>query len=416
MAASPKVGALILLAVTGARTADIVPADLFRLVRTNALEKTHRILAYACVETIDRTQYLPGKQARTCDQSWPPRGPLAVRDRVRVDVALVNSNEIFSWAGARKFESHDLDKIVGVGATTTGEFAGFLLSVFDHQPDRLRYTGLHDGLATFDYNVPLATSGYNFRSGNGPPVRLPFHGTFSATPLTGELTELTVEPDGALDSDLICRLRHVVQYPAATAEGSRPGIPSNSSMQSWYRSGDQIVNDTHYSGCREYVGRSTISFDETSSNSPGKADPVQLPALRARVRFSIELAKRIDTSAAAAGDEVLGALRRDVRQGGRVVARAGEQVHGRILLLRQYLEPQGEWLIAIRFDRIERDGVEQPLSLSPLDDGLRAGPALQRFPQRAEILDKPEGSGLFILRSNEQLVLDSRFRSEWETR
>src|SRR5579863_5645497 len=137
MAAWAKLFLLAFLFVTTGRTADVDPAVLYQQVRANVLDNNHKMLHYSCVETIDRAQYFPGKQAESCNRPWPQHGPLAVRDRLRLDVTLMNANEIFSWVAARQFESHDLDKIVGAGATGTGEFAGFLLSVFDRQPDQL---------------------------------------------------------------------------------------------------------------------------------------------------------------------------------------------------------------------------------------------------------------------------------------
>ena len=48
-----------------------------------------------------------------------------------------------------------------------------------------------------------------------------------------------------------------------------------------------------------------------------------------------------------------------------VVLKSGYKVHGRILRLQQILVPKPQWFLEIRFDRIERNGVEQPIALRP---------------------------------------------------
>ena len=97
----------------------------------------------------------------------PTRGALMLRDRLRLDVAVVDGGEIFSWAGAGKFETHDVDKLVGDGASGSGEFGSFLASVFGGAPDAIRYAWLRNDLAQFEYNVPVAKSNYRYRT-NGP--------------------------------------------------------------------------------------------------------------------------------------------------------------------------------------------------------------------------------------------------------
>jgi hypothetical protein len=132
--------------------------------------------------------------------------------------------------------------------------------------------------------------------------------------------------------------------------------------------------------------------------------------------LSIGLTTPINTEIAAAGDAVEGVLLRDVadKKLG-MLARTNDRVHGRILRLQQYSTPTPRWLIAIRFDSMDRGGVEQPLSLKPLDDGDRSGQRL-RAPNLRDPVEKPAGSGLFIFGEHGNFILDQKFHSEWETR
>src|SRR5580698_2143748 len=50
----------------------------------------------------------------------------------------------------------------------------------------------------------------------------------------------------------------------------------------------------------------------------------------------------------------------------REYARANDLVHGRILRLEQFVSPSPRWVVEIRFNRIEHNGVEQALDVRPV--------------------------------------------------
>jgi hypothetical protein len=305
----------------------------------------------------------------------------------------VNGGEIFSWAGAGKFESHDVDKIVGGGATGSGEFAGFLMGVFGNEAGQIRYAGERKDVAVFDYTVPVAKSSYRFHS-TGPVITLGYHGTIAVDPADGDLQQLVVEPDGFSASDPVCHVQHVMEYQRVKIGGGEFLLPQVSSMDALYRNGVETLNETHYSECREYVGESTIRFDDvdTAAGAAGAKTPLQ--PLPGKVRLSIGLTTPINTEIAAAGDAVDGVVLKSS-----TLVKAGDRVHGRIMRLEQMMVPTPRWSVALRFDRIERNGVEQPINLRPLGN-----------------LEKPEGAGLFVFGEHGNITLDQKFHSEWETR
>src|SRR6202044_3654484 len=140
---------------------------LFEKARSKVLDSAHRLPRYTCVETIARAQYLaPRGNPGDCNALISRRrlvndqGSLGVRDRLRLDVAVINGGEIFSWAGAGKFETQNVDSLIGGGASGSGDFGSFLGSVFGNDPDVIRYRGLSNDLAVFDYNVPVTKSAY----------------------------------------------------------------------------------------------------------------------------------------------------------------------------------------------------------------------------------------------------------------
>jgi hypothetical protein len=166
-----------------------------------------------------------------------------------------------------------------------------------------------------------------------------------------------------------------------------------------FNEGIESRNEISYSDCHEYAGESTIRFDDDAgaAETP-KTDAAQpaapAPQLPKGLRFRIGLTSLIHSETAAAGDAVTGVVLHEVkdRKLG-IVARENDVVHGRILQLEHHMYPFPRWLLAIRFDTLEHDGVEQPLALKSRD-----------------------GAGTFIFEQAGNVVIDQKFHSEWETR
>ena len=412
MSAALRSCALLLAAATAAGAADPEAEELLKQARAKVLDNTRRMPRYTCVETISRTQYQPVDRSSNCRSPIAARGNLMARDRLRLDVAVMEDGEIFSWAGARKFETHDLRELAGGGASSTGEFATFLAGVFGSAPGAFRYAGQRSGLAIFEYDVPVAKSNYSYRV-NGPGRTIGYHGAFSVDPSDGDLRQLVVEAEHFASGDAVCRVQHTIDYNRLKIGSGDFLLPEVSTMDALYRGGAESLNETRFSDCREYTGESSIHFGEVdSARGPATAAKVAPHPLPSKARLLIGLSKPIDTETAAAGDPVDAVLLRDVierKQG--TIAKANDRVHGRILGLRQFMEPEPRWYAAIRFDTIERNGVEQPIALKPVDDGDRSTPRLRtKTPQR------PEGGGVFIFAEHGNLLLDQTFHSEWETR
>ena len=413
--------ALLLAVATAASTADSDADELFSKTRAKVLDNTRRMPRYTCVETVSRAQYLPSDSPSDCQslvtmqRLIPTRGRLLEHDRLRLDVAVVETGEIFSWAGAGKFETTDVGNLTGGGASGSGEFSSFLAGVFGSAPDSVRYTGLSRNLARFEFNVPLAKSMYHYHT-KGPEKTVGYHGTFSVDPADADLQQLIVEADQFTPEDGVCRVRHEMDYTRVKIGSGDFLLPEVSTMDALYTNGTETLNETRYSDCREYVGESTIHFDEVDAANGTAASKAALQPLPPKVRLLIGLSKPIHSDTAAAGDAVEGVLLRDVtdKKLG-TLARVNDRVHGRILRLQQWMSPPPRWYVAIRFDTIERNGIEVPLSLKPVDDGDRSAQRVRTGLSR-QAMERPEGAGVFVFTERGNLVLDRDFQSEWETR
>src|ERR1700730_18633788 len=98
-----------------------LPPEILLLARikTRAAENLERLPNYTCTQTIER--YRRRGKARKFE-------PL---DTLRLEVALVEGKELFSWPGAGKFEEKGIGEIVGGGgAIGNGSFALHAKSIF----------------------------------------------------------------------------------------------------------------------------------------------------------------------------------------------------------------------------------------------------------------------------------------------
>jgi hypothetical protein len=394
---------VLLAAVTAARTADPDPEELFQKVRAKVLADVSHVPRYTCVQTVNRAQYRLqyAVQPTSCRAAialraqQPPSGFLLVRDRLRLDVAVVDGAETFSWAGARRFETSRVDDLVKSGATGSGEFVSYLNSVFGHDTDSISYIGQ----STFAFNVPLEKSHYSYRS-EGPDRTLAYHGFFLVDPASAELKRLTVVADDFPAQEAACRVIDTMDYHRVKMANGDFLLPEAVTMDVLFNEGIEARNEINYSDCHEYAGESTIRFDDDVNTIARAAETPKIdadapaPELPKGLHFRIGLTSPIHSETAAAGDAVTGVVLHEVkdRKLG-IVARENDVVHGRILQLEHHMVPFPRWLLAIRFDTLEHDGVEQPL-----------------------VLKSRDGQGTFTFEQAGNVVIDRKFQSEWETR
>src|SRR5882757_5565506 len=145
-------GTIAMLLCMTAQTADSPAQVLFNRVRENVRGALQRVPRYTCVQTISRTQNRPqyGARPNSCPALLAARARLSSpslllwHDRLRLDVAVGEKSEMFSWAGARQFETNNLGDLAMSGSTGTGSFSSFLSSVSGPDAQDFRYIGEQD--------------------------------------------------------------------------------------------------------------------------------------------------------------------------------------------------------------------------------------------------------------------------------
>ena len=172
------------------------------------------------------------------------------------------------------------------------------------------------------------------------------------------------------------------------------------------------------------MGDSTIRFDvDENGDTPDEVKRRELPPLPPKTRIRVRIDPPVDSSIAAAGDPLPGVVIAPVKEKGVVLVNSGDRLKGRIVRLEQTLGPAPRWTVAIVFGTLERNGVEEKISLKPDDDGDRSpagmgGGGRMRRPQPVGSItdERPAGGGICSFQKSGDLVLDRKFESAWEPR
>ncbi|HVW10351.1 MAG TPA: hypothetical protein VHC90_17305 [Bryobacteraceae bacterium] len=407
--------------------------ELFNHTQAKVVDNLKRFPRYVCVQTVSRAQYQLPPAGSSCASAIANNERnsadriLRWHDRLRLDVAVGEKSDMYSWAGASQFESGDLSDIVSRGTSGSGEFASFLTGVFAGDAGNFRYTGTQDlpigRVASFDFTVPIEKSHYRYSVDGKQYATTGYQGTFFVDPATADLRELDVDVNNFPQTAGVCRVQDKIEYTETKIGDDTFLLPSHSSMDVVYRNSTESENITTFSGCREYTGESTIRFDvDENGNTPEDLKRQQLKPLPPKTHIQVRIDPPIHSNTASAGDPITGVVTSPVKVKGVVLVSAGDKLEGRIVRLEQSLGRTPRWTVAIVFNKIVRSGVEEKITLKPDDDGDRsmvfaAGGRRAITPSPPAISDpRPAGGGLFVFDEPGELVLDRKFVSEWETR
>jgi len=374
---------LLLSSIVAAASAQDDPQDLLLRVRSNLSETIGRLPKYMCTLTIDRAQYrVEGSRGLpSCDAllSEKNKGHLKPRlyeaDRLRLDVAISDSaNEIYSWVGEDRFDDRDLFQIVHSGALQTGSYSTFLSSIFRGAAADFSYNGdvVVDGrrLVEFGFQIPREKSNYVF--GNWREhVTTAYGGTFLVDPKTGDLTRLVVRTS-QLPADVgSCQATTTLDYDRVRLNDLDFLLPREAQLDIVNTNGDELRNRTAYSACHQFLGQSTVKFDEPlpSAGAPVPAKPFALPP---GIPFTVVFTQPIDTLAAAAGDPVKGKLTKAIRDAASdILVPEGSEVTARIVKLQHFYGPPSSFTIGVKLETVNAGGMPHLLSAVTNPSGRR---------------------------------------------
>jgi hypothetical protein len=386
------------------------------------------------VETIQSDRYEPiaGRLTRSCDALFAdrklanPKLHLHLTDWLRLDVGLASSGEIYSWAGAPKFEEREIDELVPQGAIGTGPFATMLMALFENRDPRFVFEGdaALDKRRVLEYSfiVPKEESHYRVKM---PSTRewiiTGYTGTVMVDPKTSELVRFTVRTEQLPEATGSCEIDSTLDYGMVSLEGFEYLLPKTTRQRFFGRDGEEAENRISFASCREFRGESTLSFGTRESASDASRSGSAARRMTPGLPVAIELTGAVTFAQFAAGDRIEGRLAEPIRdaQGSAVLAPAGAKVEGRIMRLELHRMGAGEYVVALRWETVEVEGVKLPLALKPNRQTDDARPAARGTLQRRGIpieLPQPGEERYGIYRyPGQKSGIESGSRTEWVT-
>ena len=334
---------------------------------------------YACIETVERQYYLPFEEADADPRPQAPgsfcaqvnadrdsgRGAprLDATDRLRLEVTVSEGREIYSFPGATRFDTRDIDEIIRQGPIGTGSFGTHLTGIFDNPGVAFQFSGEQtSGLRTlleYRFHVPLEASRYRVKLANSwQPMA--YDGTFWLDPQALDLERLVIRAENVPPATTICALNAELDYHRLHIGDGEALLPSKAQLHITLESSRQTNNITTFSDCREYQAESALVFEDEPQVGAAAVRPRGAPiALPIGLPLVLALTEPIDTDTAAAGDAVAAKVVQPVYRSHSkdALIPAGATVRGRITRLEHHMLPSPYFLIALSFNRLEIEGV-----------------------------------------------------------
>jgi hypothetical protein len=372
-------GFLLCAAMVATSGAQQDPMQLLVQIRHKVADRMSHIPRYLCTETVERTTRGPDvfferAKVESCDsqlaQNHKSKLKLLTADRLRLDVAIIDNNESYSWVGEERFQDQSLSEMVRVGATSTGAFGSFLQAIFISNGATYSYQGESQTQGrralSYAFAVPLWRSSYAVA--NQAVSRLtPYSGVFTVDAQTLDLLRLEIHADSLAPELRMCELTTTLDYTQIRLNNLDFLLPSEADSLVVNTDGHQSLNRATFSGCHQFTGESKLIFDDPSASASPVSQPVaQTTELPAGLTLSIALAQAVDPAKDAAGDVVKGMLKKplDLPASGATIPK-GAVLNGRICeLLMLYGEDAASVEFGIKWESIEFGGVRLPLDLS----------------------------------------------------
>ena len=427
----------LLVCAAAVAAADDDPVIVLMRLRDRVLEQRQRIPNHTCVETVERLRYqrVPEQASRSCDtilarRAQPNFSQLLrpdTTDRLRLDVAFSGYREMYSWAGAERFEEGDIDELIPEGAIGTGAFASLLLAAFERQPPRFVFDGETHLDATralqYSFDVPLEDSQYHYKY-NRQVTITGYSGTLLIDPETSALLRFTVRTYELPPSTEACETDTTLDYGNIHLSGAEFLLPTAARQRFIGREGTESENSYTFSSCRDFRAESNIVFGEKPPAAAAKSQTAAPPQWPAGIRVAIRLATDVDTDRAAAGDRIEGRLALPLPgPNGSAAFAPGTPVAGRLMRVEVRHHRPVETGIALRWEVLDPAGRALPLSLTPdrpvkpavqLDSAAGVGSLLRRGTEIE--LPRPGEERMATFRApGEHHVFESGLLTQWLT-
>jgi hypothetical protein len=414
-----------------AAAAEHDPSEVLSRAAVKVLAGIRHIPDCTCEETVSRQYFRPAVKSvpRACEivlearrQSTVDKGLRRIAtDRLRLDVAMTEYGEIFSWVGASKFDDEFIDLMARNGPIGTGFFGSILAVIFESDVKKLNFAGnkVVEGRSVFEYGFQVAQPDSHYRVKVGDSwVFTAYDGTVQVDPETDDLVRITVATAQLPQAAGECFSVSSMQFGMVQIGDAPVLLPKLSHQRFVSPNGGEVENTTEFANCREYKGESTVTFEEDPP-APGnliRSTPEKTISVPAGSRFSFELTQPISSDVAAGGDRFIGRLIQPLRDPGRqVLAPKGALVEGRMLRVLSF-HLASEVIVVLRPDTLEIDGSKVPLTAVPDRSQAMMRARIEDRKKMAISLPQPgeEHSGIFRF-PGEHAKIPKGFQSDWLT-
>lgn len=407
------------------------PTKVLQATGERLLADLKRMPRYTCVQTITRTYYETKHRFDRASCSTlisehdrrKKKLPVAGWDRLRLEVALVDGNSVYSWVGAPRFTDDTLDRLAGSGPLGSGDFGVFLSGILHHAALDFQGERVVDGSRLFEYSyeMPIGKSSYRVKVPDGWKVT-GYSGTLLLDPQDNDLVQLVVRTDELPSASSACQATSEVSYKRIPIHERMALVPQETKLYTINTTGDESMSETSYANCREYTstvkmifGGETISGSSSPSATNPPADDTSAPVpLPSGLRFNAHITTPLEINTAAAGDPIEAVLTKPMREKKKtVIASTGTRLHGRLRTVKVSTRAFNTFQIGIQFESIEIEGRNIPLS------AVFYAPSRAMFvggnPYRMRFLEPADSfvGGTFFF--NEVPVRPKQFDSEWIT-
>ncbi len=369
--------------------------------RERILAVIEKLASYTCTETVNRQEFVqtvPRLEQGSCDQIDANRRnglshmDLVREDRLRLDVQVTDQGvELYSWPGASRIASEQVQEFAGAGLFETGAFGPFLINIFSVPGIRFWNEGTIriNGQAArqYRYLVPMETSHYRIVAGGATRV-VPYEGRFWLDPVTGDLRRLVVRTGELSRSTGNCEAATTVDFGLMPIGGHESLVSQRSVLHVVRRDAVEEENVTTYSGCHEFLGESTVHFGDTAAEGRAAAPGAAAKAAERKgrkksfppgVRLTIRFEVAVDSTTSAAGDLVAAVARhKEPNPKRRLLPDGGAPLRCRITRLENNFRT-AHFNFSIACEALELNGRWIPFAavtdkpLDPLDAGKKEG-------------------------------------------
>jgi hypothetical protein len=333
---------------------------LIQRARNRVLDSMRRAPRYTCTETIERHTFDSRRETHSCE-TRSVGDKLAAQDRLRLDVAVTQNSEIFSWHGEKQFAEGEIGDLVSYGMIGSGLFSSFLAGIFGDSRylSRFGYVGspIVDGelLAEYEFVMPAAASHWLMRAGSAHVIA-PYHGSVWVDPNTAGLRHIHIVADDLPPELQTCSVDVDLRYHIIQLGSNEFVIPESAVTSSTGPSGIRSVSETKFLQCHEFLGESTLHFDSTDeAATPATAVPVapETKDLPSGLHFAVDLETSIDINQSWVGDPIVGRLKDTIKLSNEVLAPKGSKVVGRLVALRTSIRPDERLEVGFNWQQIE---------------------------------------------------------------